>query len=239
MDDRFGDQGNYNKVLDAANLRYALISTAATDPQSRLWSALGAIDCSNGTYANSAACAFGQVSLGNISQLNDPFVAELPAGYNTGLVRQFLPRLSSSVGRIRISEAEFPADCGSLPGSFYVNYSTAVNTGFINGSAASTHWTLVACMPENQISSPWTWTRQRQEFSEELYLHLIAAEPQKIMPPRDQWSGYFKITMNTKAGFFELPNYMNGGLPGELLIDGPSNHCGRDCVLQGNIFDPI
>lgn len=235
--DRFGD--DWTKQLDAANLRYALTSTAATDPQSRLWSAMGALNCSNSTYDSSAACAFGQLSLGNMSQLQDPFVAQLPAGYSTGLVRQFLPRINSSATRVRISELDFPTDCGSLPGSFYVDHSTAVNTGFIGGSPASTEWTLIACMPTDQTQSPWTNTRRRQDFSEELYLNLTARDPQEVMPPHDQWSGFFKITVNTTAGFFELPNYVNGQKPGPLLTDDPNDHCGRDCILQGDSPTPI
>ena len=214
---------------DAANLRYVLTSTAATDPQSRLWSASGALNCTNSTYENSAACALGQASLGYVSELEDPFFGELPAGYSTGLIRQFIPRINSSATRVRISEADFPSNCNN-PSSFYVSYSSATNTSFVNGTAASIASSLIACMPGDQTISPWISTRKRQDFTEELYLNLSTREPGAYSSI--VLSGFYKITMNTTAGYFELPNFMNAQRPGALLSDDPGKYCGRDCILQ-------
>ncbi|KAI5364563.1 Putative major facilitator, sugar transporter, major facilitator superfamily [Septoria linicola] len=223
-------------VIGPAQLRSSLISTTSTDPQSRLWSANGALNCTGAGSGDVAACAFGQVSLANMSQLNDPFLAQLPAGFSTGLVRQFMPRINSSVFRSRITADEFPADCQDLTNSFHANYSTAVMTGYSNGSEVGISWSLVACMPADQRKSLWNATRARQDFSEKLYLNMTAFDPtpSKLDWNSDQSSGLFKIELRTTTGYFELPNLMNGNIPGPLLNDDPSLHCGRDCVLQGS-----
>ncbi|KAM3421503.1 hypothetical protein BST61_g1895 [Cercospora zeina] len=133
--DRFDDDDPTYNILGPAQLRSALISTTSTDPQIRLWTSGGALNCTG--------------SLGN---------------NNT-------------------------AYCERRANSFFANYSTVVRYG----------------------------TRSRQDISEQLYLNLSACSPS---PDRN--------------GYFELPNIMNGQLPGRLLDDDPTLHCGRDCILQGD-----
>ncbi|KAF8812036.1 hypothetical protein BYT27DRAFT_7088253 [Phlegmacium glaucopus] len=196
-------------------VRSAITYTSNIDVQSYLWT---------------GPCTLGGIPLGNMSLLPQPFLAQLPSGYNTGLIRQFLPRINSSATREVITEADFPANCDTLPGSFYVNYgnlSVEPPSSDNHWSPVVMQWSLIACMPANQIDSPWKPVRTRQDFSEELYLNISVIG----------WSGWdvqglFKITVNTTAGFFELPNYMNGQLPGPLLDDDPSHYCDRDCHLD-------
>lgn len=45
-------------------------------------------------------------------------------------------------------------------------------------------------------------------------------------------SGYYRVTLNTTAGYFEVPNYMNNNLPGPLLAIDPLDACGSDCASQ-------
>lgn len=238
--DRFGDYNGEDpdNMLAPAQLRSAVTSTTSTDPQVRLWTAAGALNCTNSTAQTSNACASGQISLRNMSLLQDPFVAQLPAGYNTGLVRQFMPRINSTVYRERIAPDEFPPDCGNLHNSFYVNYSDIVMTGFDGGKPVGISWSLVACMPSDQRQSPWRNTQERQDFSEILFLNLsaYAPNPTPTTVDPDLWSGYFKLTMNTTAGYFELPNYMNDQIPGPLLDDAPVSQCGIDCLQQNNPY---
>lgn len=218
-------------ALIATNLRAAMTSTSSTDPQSRLWSSPGAVNCTNMTASDNGACAFGQVALSNISALEDPFVAQLPAGYNTGLVRQFLPRINSSVSRERIDETQFPTNC-SHDSIFFANWSTTAPDTQIGPS-----WHLIACMPGEPKSQPITVPSQRYDFSEELYLNLSARNPPVTdAVPVEDLSGLFKVTLRTTSGYFELPNYMNGKRPGPLFSDDPSKHCGRDCILQGDYY---
>lgn len=84
-------------------------------------------------------------------------------------------------------------------------------------------------MPANVTQSPWRPTRNRQDFSEELYLKVSVSFPIDNIPPDNA----YKITLNTTAGYFELPNYMNGGTAGPLLDEDPNNICGNHCLPQG------
>lgn len=82
--------------------------------------------------------------------------------------------------------------------------------------------------------SPWQATRDRQDFSEELFLS-ISFDGTSYMPVNEtpnRQKTLYKITLHTTAGYFELPNYMNGELPGPLLDYDPTKHCGDDCNLQ-------
>lgn len=202
-------------------------------------------------------CVRGAI-LGNMSKLHEPFLAELPSYFDTGLIRQFIPRINSTAIYELISEAEFPRDCERIFGAFYVDYQ---NTTF--EFERNTTWGLQACMPNNNTQSPWTFNRNRQDFTERLYLNItldgFGYNDSRFLVPI---TSYIKITLNTTAGYFELPNYMNHGLAGALLDKDPflGGSCGHDCVngttnfstkiylrdtftstdiAQNNTYDPI
>lgn len=44
---------------------------------------------------------------------------------------------------------------------------------------------------------------------------------------------FYKVTVNTTAGYFELPNIMNNQTVGPLLVNDPNDLCDSDCVLEG------
>lgn len=95
-------------------------------------------------------------------------------------------------------------------------------------------------MPADMRVSPWTNTRNRQDFSEELFLnvtfnHNLRYALHEYDPQRILNLAMFRVTVNTTAGYFELPNYMNGQLPGPLLDNLTGQLCGSDCVPQGNL----
>ncbi|KAI7196526.1 hypothetical protein KC343_g10373 [Hortaea werneckii] len=164
--------------------------------------------------------------------------AQLPTDYNTGVVRQFIPRFNVSISRENITEQGMPEECNvDQAGIFYVDYA---NEAKIETWPAG-DWGLEACMPAYQGTSPWKATRSRQDFTETLYLKLRSISyGDQVFPGVSRTSaGYhiFKITLNTTAGYFELPNYMNGQTAGPLLTDDPSLHCGIDCPSQGNFAD--
>ncbi|KAK5721864.1 hypothetical protein LTR15_006457 [Elasticomyces elasticus] len=220
--DRLEALDEYSDQTAAAALRAAMVSTVSTDPQSRLWSASGATNCTGSRSVSNGACAFGQISLSNMKALDDAFVAQLPAGYNTGLIRQFLPRINSSVTRERITEAEFADDCG-YQSTFFANYSTAVLTGYYNGSRSGPSWHLIACMT-GESQRLISQTRSRQDLREQLYLNLSAYNPpMSTHGAPEHWSGLFRITLDTTSGYFELPNYKRSGLPGPLFPTAPAD----------------
>lgn len=74
-----------------------------------------------------------------------------------------------------------------------------------------------------------------QDFSEELYLNVTIAD---IWTPAPLNHTLLKIIVNTTAGYFELPNYMNDGVAGPLLDQDPRNLCGHDCEPQGHKYQP-
>lgn len=180
---------------------------SVNEPQARLWTQ---------REPNSSSSNFGS-SLGSMADLRDPFLSQLTPTFSSGLIRQFMFRVNSSVSRENVSSSDFPINCKDLPGAFYASYGYVRPVKYVDEG----NWTITACMPANQTFSPWKPVRSRQDFSEVLYLQLSV----------DGWAngnehGTFKITTNTTGGYFELPNYMNGNLPGPLLSDDPSYSCG-------------
>lgn len=159
-----------------------------------------------------------------------PFVAELPFGFNTGLIRQFLPRINSSAKYESISESDYPTGCDTLPGAFYAKY-----TGTRDDDRCQGAWGLEVCMPGNMTKSPWISTRDRQDFSEVLYINTTLSGCFVERGPgsgRAEGSLFHRLTVDTTGGYFELPNYMNGGLAGPLLDRDPNSICGNDCYPQ-------
>ncbi|RJE26738.1 hypothetical protein PHISCL_00969 [Aspergillus sclerotialis] len=77
-------------------------------------------------------------------------------------------------------------------------------------------------MPANASQPLWKPTRDRQDFSEELFVHTTVGRYEYTV----------KITVDTTAGYFELPNYLNGGNPGPLLPKFPECTLESDCLGQ-------
>lgn len=50
----------------------------------------------------------------------------------------------------------------------------------------------------------------------------------------EPYSTYIHITVDTTAGYFELPNYMNSQKAGPILNDDPNATCGESCMVQSN-----
>lgn len=95
-------------------------------------------------------------------------------------------------------------------------------------------------MPSDQRVSPWKNTRSQQNFTEHLYLNVSISADLRISADRSQaedfpapFSEYFRVTVETTAGYFELPNYMNGQKAGPLLKQDPNLECGNACYSQG------
>ncbi|KAF2229483.1 hypothetical protein EV356DRAFT_455776, partial [Viridothelium virens] len=212
-----GPEGDDFDNLVSILTRSAITSAFSTDLQNRLWSrdSDGCNVTSNDDSLVSPRCSFGGITLSNLSLLNDPFLAQLPPSINTGLIRQFLPRMNSSATRDAIAESDFPVECESLPGAFYVHYN---HDGVFNSTNFAGSWSAIACMPSNQTHSPWQATRDRQDISEQLYLNISTNSTSSNLTA---YTGLFRITLNTSMGYFELPNYYNDQQPGPLLDKSP------------------
>jgi hypothetical protein len=172
-------------------------------------------------------CGRGTI-FGNISELPDPFLAKAPNDFHTGLIRQFIPRINSTATYEQIPEAQFPRDCEKAFGAFYVDYQ---NTTF--SARQDTTWGLKVCMPNNNTHPLWMFNRDRQDFTEQLYLNItLAGFHYDTGIYKIPTASYAKITLHTTAGYFELPNNMNQGVVGPLLDKDPfmSGACDHDCV---------
>ncbi|PPJ59969.1 hypothetical protein CBER1_10150 [Cercospora berteroae] len=233
--DQFKDSWDNNVVT--VMTRNAL-STSNTTPQARLWQ--NEFNCSMLDSNLTEQCLLGTATLGQISQMSNPYFAQLPAGTHTGVIKQFLPRMNSSVRWESVPAEAMPANCASLPGSFYVHYSNSTwppESDWDLMGGAPKNWSIEACMPGNQSAIPWKSTYHRQDFVEELYLNISIMgydwqHASEQPPGSPHFGGVFKVTSNTTAGYFELPNHMNGGKAGHIIDDDPNKLCGSDCMSQ-------
>ncbi|RLL93255.1 hypothetical protein CFD26_101534 [Aspergillus turcosus] len=222
--DLFPDSGP-DIGLDATKLRATLASTVNTVVQPRLWSsANGTVSIDDKTwYTYSAMQTKSQNTLANISTIADPFWAELPTSTNTGLLRQFAPRINSTAIWENNSAAILPEDCNSLSDAFYLHYQ------YGQDNDAPFQYDIEICMPGNMSESPWKNQLSRQDFSEELYFKMNFSGDGgglNYLPRPGTYSR--KLTLHTTTGYFELPNYANGQAPGPFIDESPFGRSPRN-----------
>lgn len=243
--DNLVERWNYRSNRIALVTRKAIESVSPKGFPSGLWSGSNLTcvaegdtrsinwDTSNATFKE--FCSQPGLTWSNISALPSPFMSQLPRDFNTGLIRQLAPRYNSTSSYENITAAEFPSSCAAQNGSLSFEYSNSTDTR--NGTAL---WALQACMPAESWSSTSKATRDRQDFTEELFLnvtlnsamqHGIRIMGLDLVPDQPE-SEYFRIKVRTTAGYFELPNYMNGQIAGPLLDKMPPDFCGNDCIEQ-------
>lgn len=211
---KYAEYSNNSVVLAA---RDSLHGQSPFQPQTQLWHR-GNLACDWQDYKCSSRIA----TFSKISDLRDPFLAELPNGHSTGLIRQYLPRINSTA---QISETDIPDDCETAPGSLFFHYDHPSTSETIRNS-----WEITVCMPANARQVPWKPSRSRQDFSEDLYINITTVDRSNL----DSYS--MKLTVETTAGYFELPNYMNGDKPGPLLEQLPG--CDKEAFPLECQFPP-
>lgn len=106
-----------------------------------------------------------QNALANISTIDDRFWAQLPAGFNAGLLSQFAPRINSTAKWENITAEEFAQNCRRDEGALYIHYKSSQNSQLVE-------YDIELCMPQNTSQSPWKYQGLRQDFSEQLYLNM-------------------------------------------------------------------
>lgn len=208
--------------------RAGLETARYTQVQNQLWQA-NYTTCETTDMDRTGSCIAG-ATLGSMYTLSDPFLAELPVNFSTGVLRQFSPRINSTDTYETITADEYPGDCHSIFGAFWADYENITKSD-------NTTLALHACMPNNNTLSPWAFTRDRQDFTEELYLNITVLGLSDSTRGQINELSFAKVTVKTTAGYFELPNHMNGGATGPLLATDPfaSNAtCGHDC-LDGHV----
>lgn len=144
---------------------------------------------------------------------NGSFVATLEQGTSTGVLRQHILRLNSSVVCERIERAAFPSPCpGEYPFTRMFSHDSNVTR---------------VCVPGTSKISPWTMSRSRQDIVEELYLDILEElefSNVRSVDYRNLTSDYtLHCTVSTTRGYFELGNYRNNDTWGPLLDTWPSS----------------
>lgn len=162
----------------------------------------------------------------NVADLIDPFLSQVPIGFNTGLIKQFAPMINSTATVDHdVDGSGFPKNCQSEKNSFYVAFNYSVGDPRVQGYM---EFSMEACMPGDQTQPKWNATRSRQDFSEELYLKILT---HSATVDSGLGNTSYRISVDTTAGFFELPNYAHTEA-GPLLENGPLALCGEDCERQ-------
>ena len=203
--------------LRTTQLRNELASVSRIDLQPNIWQEATPRCSSNSAndFGISPVCEQGNVTFDSIATLQDPYVAQLPAGYQTGLLTQFMPRMNSSVSFLNVSQTAFPSECEATPHAYYIEYS--YNSTLLN---------VRVCMLDGIYHSPWKLTRDRQDTTETMFLDIRSGGLINQADNTDNpANATFKATVNTTLGYFELPNYNNSGNPGPLLARDPHNTC--------------
>jgi hypothetical protein len=136
------------------------------------------------------------------------FVASVPANSTTGVLRQHLMRLNSSVTCKEIDRASFPETCPG-EGPFTVSLKN------------SNDFNVRICAPGKVGVFPWSLSRNRQDISEELYMDLWDSA---------DWGNFKDQKVNatihceakTTRGYFEMGNARNNNTYTPLLSTWPS-----------------
>lgn len=200
-----------------------LASISVDESQSNLWSV-------NATYKalpNSFASLifdlgpkslhywiFNRAIRRTLEPVPDFFVAGLPAGTTTGVLRQHLMRLNSSIPCEEIDSGAFPSSCpGDRP--FTMSWPRVIDTD------------VRICVPGNYTASPWTLSRSRQDHIEEMCIDIkdTSISPglslNSVNPPQNT-SYTIRCTAKTTRGYFELGNDWNNNTYGSLLDRWPN-----------------
>lgn len=139
------------------------------------------------------------------------FVAALPAGTLTGVLREHVLRLNSTVSCTSLEISGFPATCaGENPFRASLEYRGEYDWGKSDGNLSA----VDICAPGDLGRHPWTVSRNRQELSEEVFLRFSGDEHD---------AGVVHCTGLTTRGYFELGNMHNGNAFGPLLDAWPSS----------------
>lgn len=91
--------------LQNMRLQNELASVSQNDFQPNIWQE-GTPQCSSNSLNKvevSPECSQGGITFGNLTALQGPYVTQVPASYQTGLLSQFMLRMNSSVSFLNVS----------------------------------------------------------------------------------------------------------------------------------------
>ena len=211
-EDLFDDTNEFS-VVDMDRLRNELATVSNSEYQPYLWKK--ELDCGTAPALgySSQSCTATDSTFYNISSIPEPYTAQIPSGFQTGLVRQFVPRMNSSVSYNNIT---------ATPSSFESCISDSASY-FVQHTYNRTQLTVQVCMPD-AIQSPWKPTGDRQDIIERLFLKIRSNESIYTYSYNIPANATFELVVNSTLGYFELPNYYNK-IAGPLLTIDPRYDC--------------
>lgn len=133
--------------------------------------------------------------------------------------------MNSSVSFATVPQTDFPQNCDTLSGAYYVEYT--YNKTLLN---------LQVCVPDDISESPWKATRDRQDITEQMFLNISFGTAENLATGDNNPANVtLKLSVNTTLGYFELPNYNNSDIAGPLLPKDPHDTCHNntdECLSQ-------
>ncbi|GFF23532.1 hypothetical protein IFM61606_08860 [Aspergillus udagawae] len=127
-----------------------------------------------------------------------PRLCPQPMALSPLAIRQFAPRINSTPIWENNSAAVLPEDCNPSSDAFYLHYQ------YGQDNDAPFQYDIEICIPGNMSQSPW----------------------KNQLPRQGTYSR--KLTLHTMTGYFELPNYANGQVPGPLIEESPFGRSPRN-----------
>ena len=155
------------------------------------------------------------------------FATNFPVGTQTGVLRNLATRLNTSMSCDLIDWRDIPTFCPVRNSSGNGGHPpTGILSSIRNetkpapfSNETDPNLTLRLCVPGFKDISPWNSTLRPQNILEHMWMDLEYTN----LPGRNTYSptagSNFTLhcTSNTTLGYFELPNYWNGGVAGPLL----------------------
>ncbi|KAJ4311815.1 hypothetical protein N0V94_007757 [Neodidymelliopsis sp. IMI 364377] len=138
------------------------------------------------------------------------FVTGFRTNTTTGVLREHLMRMNSSVQCKEIEKSTFPSPCqGENP--------------FVARLQKSKDTDIRVCVPGKVGAFPWKLSRNRQDITEEIYLDLWDGDLSGWPSPSFRnISGTIRCEVKTTRGYFELGNSLNNDTYGPLLDQWPN-----------------
>jgi hypothetical protein len=138
------------------------------------------------------------------------FVSAMENGTTTGVLREHVMRLNSSVQCNNVPSSEFPSPCsGTRP------FTTSYNTEFLD---------IRVCAPGEYGVYPWNLTRNQQDLPEELFIDVFVPYNGTVFSGNFLLNFTIHCTAATTRGYFELGNYRNNFSYGPLIDQWPTDH---------------
>ena len=155
------------------------------------------------------------------SQKRSYYVSALPNGTTTGILRQHVMRLNSSIHCSAVDSAKFPRNCpGRRPFATLFSRPSILNVS--------------VCVPGAYDVVPWSSSRNRQDITEEIFIDVFVPTA-SVLREGNLNAANFTIhcAANTTRGYFEPGNSRNDNTASPLIDQWP------DTTVMASDFNDV